>query len=166
MLLPDEKEHFIDYFQIKRDVFILLHLGYGFDRLRSDDENDVAARKEASIFSEYGLMYEAELSLRLINIGVQSRILDDRIVTSKPDLSAAKFVYEDMLGDDDEGNPINLRQCMNKIIHARSIDHERMHLPEIFLYGQHSNGESWSIRIFIMPFCTAMYQWVSQFQVN
>ena len=166
MQLPKAKEHCIDSLQIKRDVFILLNLGYGLNRLIEDGENDVAARKSADIFIEYGLMYEAEVSTRLINIAVLSRILDDKIINSKSHLCASKFSYEDILGDDEDGNAINLRQCLNKIIHAKSIDHETLHLPELYLNGEHNNGKEWFVRIFIMPFCTAIYQWVNQCKID
>jgi len=68
-----------------------------------------------------------------------------------------------MLGDNENGEPINLRQCFNKIIHASSIDHE-LQLPEVYLSGKHKNEKEWYARLFLLSFCTAVYQWVDHCQ--
>lgn len=164
MFRPEEHEHFTDFDQIKKDAFVLLNLGYGLNRLLEDSEEDVASRKDAALFREYGKMYESEISSRLIGIAVTARILDDRLINSKSDVTASKFAHaEDMLGDDENGDPINLRQCFNKIIHASSIDHE-LQLPEVYLSGRHQNEKEWHFRLFLLPFCTAIYQWIDHCQ--
>ena len=164
MLRPEEHEHFTDFGQIKKDVFILLNLGYGLNRLLEDSEEDVVSRKDSALFREYGKMYASEISSRLIGISVPSRILDDRLINSKSGVIASKFDHEeDMLGDEENGEPINLRHCFNKIIHASSIDHE-LQLPEVYLSGEHQNGKKWHVRLFLLPFCRAIYQWVDRCQ--
>lgn len=161
---PVEHEHFTDFDQIKKDAFILLNLGYCLNRLLEDSEDDVAPRKSTALFREYGKMYESEISSRLIAIAVTARIFDDRLISSKSNVTASKFDHEEeMLGDDENGEPINLRQCFNKIIHASSIDHE-LQLPEVYLSGKHQNEKEWHVRLFLLPFCTALYQWVDHCQ--
>lgn len=165
MLRPEEHGHFTDFDQIKKNAFVLLNLGYGLNRLLEDSEEDVASRKDTILFREYGKMYESEISTRLIGIAVTARIFDDRLINSKSDATASKFAHaEDMLGDDENGDPINLRQCFNKIIHASIIDHELLQLPEVYLSGKHQNEKEWHVRLFLMPFCTAVYQWVDHCQ--
>lgn len=160
MLRPEEHEHFIDFGQVKRNAFILLNIGYGLNRLLEDTEGDVVSRKDTALFREYGKMYGSEVSSLLIEIAVKCRILDDGLSNAGSDFTAAKFLHaEDMLGDDAEGEPINLRQCFNKIIHASSIDHE-LHLPEVYLSGLSKNEKEWHVRLFLLPFCTAVYQWI------
>lgn len=163
MLLPEKGEHFTDFSGIKKDAFVLLNLGYGLNRLMEDSEGDVESRKMAALFREYGEMYEKEVSSRLIRISVVARILDDRLIKANPESAATMFDFEEMLGDDENGESINLRQCFNKVIHASSIDHE-MQLPEVYLSGQHQNKKEWHVRIFLMPFCTAVYQWIDHCQ--
>lgn len=164
MLRPDEDKHFTDFDQIKKDVFILLNLGYGFNRLLEDSEGDVVSRRGAALFREYGKMYANEISSRLLKIAATSRILDDKLIKSQSNSIASKFAHdEDILGDDGNDEPINLRHCFNKIIHASSIAHE-LQLPEVCLSGEHQNGKEWSVRIFLLPFCRAIYEWIDHCQ--
>lgn len=164
MLRPEKHEYFTDWGQIKKDAFILLNIGYGLNRLLEDPEEDVASRRDTALFRDYGKMYETEISSRLIGIAVTARILDDRLINSRSDATASKFAHEeDMLGDDEDGEPVKLRQCFNKIIHASSIDHE-LHLPEVYLSGKHKNEKTWHVRLFLLPFCTAVYQWIDHCQ--
>ncbi|KQT42613.1 MULTISPECIES: hypothetical protein [unclassified Methylophilus] len=162
---PEEHDHYLDFEQIKRNAFVLLNLGYGLNRLLEDGEGDVAYRKDSALFREYGKMYESEISTRLLSAAVTARVLDDKLINSKSDGTATKFPHgEYMLGDDENGEPINLRQCFNKIIHASRIYHELMQLPEVYLSGKQQNEKEWHIRLFLLPFCTALYQWVDHYQ--
>lgn len=163
MLRPEKHAHFTDFNQIRKDAFILLNLGYGLNRLLNDPEGDVASRRENALFRDYGAMYENETSLRLISIAIASRIMDDRLIDSCPEAAATRFVHDELLGDDEEGEALNLRQCFNKIIHATGINHE-LQLPEVYLFGKHQSDKGWHVRLFLLPFCTAVYQWVDQYQ--
>ena len=164
MKLPIEHEHVIDLEKIKREAFILLNLGYGFLKLRDDDEGDVNARKEAHIFQSFGKLYSQEISSILTSISISGRMLDDMITRRGWGVSASKWDFEDTLGDDENGKNLSLRDCFNKIIHAEGIDHEVMQLPEVYLNGQTQSGNEWSVRIYIMPFCTSVFQWVEENQ--
>jgi hypothetical protein len=163
MLRPEQHQHFTDFDQIKKDIFILLNLGYGLNRLLEDSEEDVVSRKDSSLFRDYGRLYEIEVSSRLIRIAATARILDDRLINFESNFAASKFRHEEgMLGDDENGEPLNLRHCFNKIIHASSIDHELQQLPEVYLSGRRK--DEWHIRLFLLPFCAAVYQWVDYCQ--
>lgn len=143
MLRPEEHVHFTDLGRIKKDAFILLNIGYGLNRFLEDPEKDVVSRKDTALFREYSNMYESEISLRLIGIAITARVLDDRLINSKSRATASKFAHgEDILGDDENGELIHLRQGFNKIIHASSIDHE-LHLPEVHLFGKLQNEKAW-----------------------
>jgi hypothetical protein len=165
MIQPNQHQHFTDFYCVKKDAFILLNLGYGLNRLSEDKEEFIVSRQETALFRDYGELYENETSSRLIAIAVTARVLDDRLVEAKSSATASKFDHqEEILGDDEEGNPLNLRQCFNKIIHASGIDHELMQLPEIYLSGKTQNEKEWHVRIFLLPFCTAVYQWIDYCQ--
>ena len=62
MKLPSEHDHVVDFDKIKREAFILLNLGYGFLRLRDDDEGDVKYRNSALMFKNFGDLYSREVS--------------------------------------------------------------------------------------------------------
>ncbi|UAB68701.1 hypothetical protein INR79_09060 [Vibrio sp. SCSIO 43132] len=162
MILPKKSSLIVDYEKIKRDTFILLNLGYGLNRFQDDDEGDVRSRSSANIFLDYGHNYEAIVSEKLISISISARILDDKISKIIPTLSASNFSFEEFIGDDSDGNLLNLRQCFNKVIHSVSMEHELLHLPEIYLSGEHTNCREWHVRIFILPFCSAVYQWLTE----
>lgn len=162
MKLPIEHNHVVDYDKIKREAFILLNLGYGFLRLRDDDEGDVEERNDASIFQSFGDLYSREVSSILTSISISGRMLDDIIKSAGNGVSASKWEFEEILGDDDEGNLLSLRECFNKIIHAEKIDHELMQLPEVYLSGRRQNGKEWNVRVFILPFCVSVFEWVDE----
>ncbi len=163
MKLPEEHEHYIDFDKIKKDAFVLLNLGYGFLRLRDDDEGDVEGRKDAHLFQSFGKLYSREISSLLTSISISGRMLDDCIKQNKKGILASNWEYEEMLGDDaEEGDFLSLRDCFNKVIHAERIDHELMQLPEVYLSGKTQRGNYWNVRVFLMPFCTSVYQWVEE----
>lgn len=164
MKLPVEHEHVVDFDKIKRDAFILLNLGYGFLRIRADDEGDMGERKEAHLFQNFGKLYSQEISSILTSISISGRMLDDIIKRSGKGVSASKWEFEEMLGDDEDGKFLSLRDCFNKVIHAERIDHELMQLPEVYLSGKTQNGRKWSVRVFILPFCTSVFQWIEENQ--
>lgn len=159
MKFPEEHEHFFDFERTKREIFILLNLGYGFLALRNDDEGDVVCREKAEIFQSYGTLYTQQVSSLLISISIACRILDDRVKSSGCGISASSWEYEDILGDDLDSNRLSLRDCLNKVIHAERIDHELM-LPEVYLSGKTQSLKEWGVRVFIMPFCTSAFQWI------
>jgi len=138
MLIPQQHEPFVDFGQIKKEAFLLLNIGYGLNRLLDDAEGDIASRKNAALFREYGKLYESEICSRLVRVAISSRILDDKLANSSPVATASRFIHEEMLGDTENGESINLRQCFNKIIHATHIDYE-LQLPEVYLSGKHQN---------------------------
>lgn len=162
MKLPEEHPHFIDCTKIQKEAFLLLNLGYGFMRLRDDDEGDVKYRKETAIFKSFGTLYSQEVSILLTSIGISARMLDDFIKSTGKGVLATKWEFEEMLGDDTDGRFLNLRECFNKIIHAERIDHELMQLPEVYLSGKGMNRKEWHVRIFLMPFCTSVFQWAKE----
>ncbi len=162
MKLPQEHEHFIDFEKIKREAFILLNLGYGCLALREDNEGDVNYRKEADLFQDFGSLYCEQVSSLLISISILGRILDDKVKNSGCGVLASKWEFEDMLGDDTDGNHLSLRGCFNKVIHAEGIDHELMQLPEVYLNGKTQSNKEWNVRIFILPFCTSVFQWANE----
>jgi len=164
MKLPIEHDHVVDFDKIKRDAFILLNLGYGFLRIRDDDEGDMGERKHAHIFQNFGKLYSREISSILTSISISGRMLDDIIKRSGKGSPASNWEFEEMLGDDADGKHLSLRDCFNKVIHAERIDHELMHLPEVYLNGTTQNGKKWSVRVFILPFCTSVFQWVEENQ--
>lgn len=164
MELPIEHEHIVDFDKIKREAFILLNLGYGSMRLRHDDEGDVAERKEAHLFQSFGRLYSQEISSILISISISGRMLDDIQKRSGKGISASKWEFEEILGDNDNGERLSLRECFNKIIHAERIDHELMQLPEIYLTGKTQHKKEWHVRVFLLPFCTSVFQWIEDNQ--
>ncbi|MGM8229075.1 hypothetical protein ACSV5M_21005 [Cellvibrio sp. ARAG 10.3] len=163
MKLPSEHNHVVDFEKIKREAFILLNLGYGFMRLRDDDEGDVKYRNEAQLFKSFGDFYSREVSALLTSISISGRMLDDIIIRENRAGSASRWEYEEILGDDVEGNPLPLRSCFNKVIHADHIDHELMQLPEVYLSGKQQSGKEWNARIFILPFCVSVFEWVGRY---
>lgn len=160
MKLPTEHTHIIDFEKIKKEAFLLLNLGYGFLRLRDDDEGDVKYRKKAYIFKYFGELYSQEVSTILASISITGRMLDDIIKRNGNGTPASQWTFEEILGDDENGNYLTLRDCFNKIIHAERIDHELMQLPEVYLTGKSIKGKEWAVRLFLMPFCTSVFQWV------
>ena len=165
MKLPREHTHIIDFEKIKKEAFVLLNLGYGFLRLRDDNEGDVQYRKEAHIFQSFGWLYSQEVSSLLASISIAGRMLDDMIMNHGNGTPASQWNFEEMLGDDENGNWLNLRECFNKVIHAVTIDHELMQLPEVYLVGQTQRKEEWAVRIFLMPFCTSVFEWVEETRI-
>jgi hypothetical protein len=163
MKLPSEHSHVVDFEKIKREAFTLLNLGYGFLRLRDDDEDDVKYRTNASIFQSFGDLYSREVSSLLVSISISGRMLDDMIIRENKNNSASRWEYEEILGDDADGNPLSLRDCFNKVIHAERIDHELMQLPEVNLSGKKKNDKEWHARLFILPFCVSVFEWVGQY---
>jgi len=165
MKLPIEHEHVIDLEKIKRDAFVLLNLGYGFLRLRDDDEGDVNARESAYIFQSYGKLYSQETSSILTSISIAGRMFDDMIKRRSNGIPASTWDFEDVLGDDENGEFLSLRDCFNKVIHAEQIDHELLQLPEVYLRGKKQCGKDWTVRIFVLPFCASVFQWIEENQV-
>jgi len=165
MNLPTEHSHIIDCEKIKKEAFLLLNLGYGFLRLRDDDEGDVKYRQEAHIFQSFGRLYSQEVSSILTSISISGRMLDDIIKKNRTGTPAIQWNFEEMLGDDEEGNWLTLRDCFNKIIHAERIDHELMQLPEVYLTGRTQQKKEWAVRVFLIPFCTSVFQWVEEFNI-
>lgn len=163
MKLPPEHDHVVDFEKIKREAFILLNLGYGFMRLRNDDEGDVKCRNSALMFQNFGDLYSREVSSLLISISISGRMLDDMIIRENKNNPASSWEYEEILGDDTDGKPLSLRSCFNKVIHAERIDHELMQLPEVYLSGKQQNGKEWHVRLFILPFCVSVFEWVGQY---
>ena len=166
MKLPSEHDHIVDFDKIKREAFTLLNLGYGFMRLRDDDEGDVKYRNEAALFQNFGDFYSREVSSLLTSISISGRMLDDKIKQDNQYISANNWKYEEMLGDDTDGKFLSLRECFNKVIHAEKIDHELMQLPEVYLSGKLQNNKQWSVRLFILPFCVSVFEWVEKNEPN
>lgn len=163
MKFPDSHTHFVDYETIKKDAFMLLNLGYGSFSLRNENKDDVSCRKDSRLFTAFPSLYCSQISTLLTKISVTSRILDDIIRQSSFGIPARDWKFEEMLGDDENGHPLSLRDCFNKVIHAESIDHELMQLPEVYLSGE-NRRKQWHVRIFILPFCTSVYEWVEENQ--
>lgn len=161
MKLPKGHNQIVDYEKIKTEAFVLMNLGYGFLRLMDDYEGDVQARSEASIFQNYGDIYSKEVSSLLISISISGRLLDDILIRTGRGITASKWEYEEMLGDDEDGKHLSLRECFNKVIHAEKIDYELMQLPELYLDGKRQNGKEWYVRLFIFPFCVSVFEWVN-----
>lgn len=161
MKLPKEHHHVFDFEKIKREAFILLNLGYGLFSLRNENRDDVECRNEAQIFLSFGDYYCREVSTLLTSISIACRMLDDRIRATKKGILASSWEYDDMLGDDEDGNPLSLRDCFNKTIHADRIDHELMQLPEVYLSGK-VQGKEWHVRLALLPFCTSVFEWVEE----
>jgi len=165
MQLPTEHNHVVDFDKIKREAFVLLNLGYGCTRLRHDEEGDVSERKDSQIFQEFGSLYSREVSSSLTSISIFGRMLDDIIKRTGKGVSASMWTFEEMLGDDEGGNSLSLRECFNKVIHAEKIGHELMQLPEVYFNGKKQNGKEWNVRVFILPFCVSVFEWVNENQV-
>lgn len=161
MKLPGEQSHVFDFERIKKEAFMLLNLGYGFLSIKNDNRDDVACREAAHIFQSFGELYCREVSFLLTSICISCRMLDDQIKTTRSGIPASSWNYDDMLGDDLEGNSLTLRDCFNKTIHAARIDHEWMQLPEVYLSGT-LKGAEWSVRIALLPFCTSVFEWVEE----
>jgi hypothetical protein len=161
MKLPEQHAHIVDYERLQRESFMLLNLAYGSFSLRNENREDVICRSDAHIFTSFGDLYSLEVSTLLTSVCISARILDDIIRKNGKGTLAKAWKYEDMLGDDEEGDPLSLRDCFNKTIHAESIDHELMQLPEVYLYGR-SYKKGWHVRIFLLPFCVSVFQWVEE----
>ena len=142
---------------------MLINLGYGSFSLRNENKDDVLCRKGSHLFTDFPSLYCSQISTLLTKISISSRILDDIIRQSNRGMPARKWKFEEMLGDDENGDPLNLRDCFNKVIHAEGIDHELMQLPEVYLSGS-NRGKEWHVRVFILPFCTSVYEWVEENQ--
>ncbi len=162
MNFPAESSHHIDCYKIQRDAFTLLNLGYGFDRLKSDDEGDIKSRSDSAIFIKYGEMYSREASMLLTSISIASRMFDDYLKSTERGFQASDWDAEDFIADDTDGELLSLRECFNKVIHTEIISHELYGLPEVYLSGKRQNGKEWHIRLAILPFCVAVFDWIEK----
>ena len=148
MDLPKNQTHIISTYELQKNIFRLMNVFMGFSAVLDDKETFLEPYKSSSLFNRYSDLFEEEFSKLILEIAINTRVLDDLIKKSRKGKSLDKFNDVEIMGileDEEFSSP---REAINKIIHStylnhdiRSDDKKPYYMPCIQLIGNKGKSE-------------------------
>ncbi|CAM1360727.1 conserved hypothetical protein [Tenacibaculum litopenaei] len=163
MKLPKNSTHIISTSELQKNIFRLINLFMGFTAILDDNETFLDSFKSSPLFQQYSNLFEEEFSKLILDIAINTRVLDDLIINSKKGVNLSKFNGSEIIGILDEEEFFSPREAINKIIHSTYIGHDirnespkPYYMPSLHLLGKKGKKE-WTTEVFLIPFCKVLY---------
>ena|ERR1700757_2625191 len=168
MELPKSETHIISTYELQKNIFRLLNLFMGFSAILEDTDGFIDDFKSSSLFKNYSSLFEEEFSKLILEIAINTRVLDDLIKKSKQGIDLDKFSGIELMGILEEEEFTSPREAINKIIHSTYFGHDIRHdskkpyyMPSLQLLGNKGKN-SWTAEIYLLPFCKTLYDFAIQ----